>query len=364
MSTVQTAASQCGPTCATTPQCTHISWTPPSNCYLKQVNVSQSDAIVSNAPGIICALHLSGPNPPPGPPPNSSYTLVQNYSPDGFVSGSDWDFFTAHDPTNGFVTYVDRNTAANAGILKIGTSGSGQRYAFLGSGSTGSAPISIRVASKRTFSGGLVLWDALHIPTGCGTWPAFWSTSDNGWPQFGEIDVMEGVNGVGSNAMTLHTSAGCTVPPNLNCNAGDAHNGCGFRAAPSSGTFGSSFNNNPGGGGIYAMEWIPNNQGGIKIWSFPRNEIPADILAGRPNPPTWRTDTGFAKFPFGNNCPSNHFVNHKIIIDLTFCGDWAGQTFGNDCRNIGKSCNDYLNGNKGALSDAFYQMLSVKLYQK
>jgi len=207
------------------------------------------------------------------------------------------------------------------------------------------------------------LWDALHIPSGCGTWPAFWSTSQNGWPTYGEIDVMEGVNGVGTNAMTLHTSAGCVVPPNLNCNAGNAHNGCGFRAS-ASGTFGDSFNNNPGGGGIYAMEWISTNQGGIKVWSFPRNKIPADILSGNPKPSTWPTNTGYATFPFGNNCPPSHFVNHKIIINLTFCGDWAGNTFKGDCPSIRNTCSAFLKGNSTALSNAYFEMLGVKFYQQ
>jgi len=317
--------------------------------------VTQSHAFVSSATGSLCGFELSAPTAGP------NYTLVQNYGPQGFYSGDDWDYFTGGDPTNGYVKFLDRNTAINVGILKLGTA-NGRQFALLGSASTNAAPESIRVSSKRVFNGGLVLWDALHIPAGCGSWPAFWSTSQDGWPTYGEIDVMEGVNGVGTNAMTLHTSAGCTVPPNLNCNAGNAHNGCGFRAGVS-GTFGDSFNNNPGGGGVYAMEWIPNNQGGIKVWSFPRNKIPADILAGTPDPTGWRTDTGYAQFPFGNNCPSTHFVNHKIIIDLTFCGDWAGQTFRNDCPNEG-TCTNYLKGNATALSDSYFQMLSVQLYSK
>ena len=31
------------------------------------------------------------------------------------------------------------------------------------------------------------------MPTGCGTWPAYWLCGEN-WPYKGEIDIIEGVN--------------------------------------------------------------------------------------------------------------------------------------------------------------------------
>ena len=50
---------------------------------------------------------------------------------------------------------------------------------------------SVRINTVRTYTGGLIVMDSLHIPTGCGTWPAFWSDGPN-WPVGGEIDIVEG----------------------------------------------------------------------------------------------------------------------------------------------------------------------------
>lgn len=50
---------------------------------------------------------------------------------------------------------------------------------------------SVRITTQFTYTGGLVIMDSVHMPTGCGTWPAFWSNGPN-WPAGGEIDIVEG----------------------------------------------------------------------------------------------------------------------------------------------------------------------------
>ena len=44
-------------------------------------------------------------------------------------------------------------------------------------------------------------------PTGQGSWPAFWLTARGSWPQGGEIDIMEQINGTGQTHISTHWGA-------------------------------------------------------------------------------------------------------------------------------------------------------------
>lgn len=55
-------------------------------------------------------------------------------------------------------------------------------------------------------------FDIRHMPQGCATWPAVWEVREDGWPNYGEVDIVEGVNDVSPNRAALHTSANCTMP--------------------------------------------------------------------------------------------------------------------------------------------------------
>jgi hypothetical protein len=65
--------------------------------------------------------------------------------------------------------------------------------------------------------------------SGLGYWPAFWALgapmrTGGGWPQSGEIDMMEDVNGLNEASQTLHDGAGSSGHPLIACPA--AGSGC------------------------------------------------------------------------------------------------------------------------------------------
>jgi len=208
--------------------------------------------------------------------------------------------------------------------------------------------------------------DLEHMPTGCGTWPAWWFVGPN-WPNGGEIDVLEGINVDQKDQSTLHTSRGCelqsgyhgtgTATNHPNCTSdGKDNTGCGIVGAP--GSFGSSFNNNRGG--VYAMVWDHQQ---IRVWFFHRNAIPSDLGAGSTtaNPSNWGNPV--ALWQLGSNCSPDHFHNMNMVFDLTFCGDWAGSAFGSDCPNKGK-CNDFVQNNPSAFVESYWIINFVKVFSQ
>ena len=260
-----------------------------------------------------------------------------------------FDYFTGYDPSSGFVHYVPEAEAtqlnltyatANSAILKVDTSVTSDSVP---NASTGR--FSVRVSSKTQYNNGLFIFDVLHTPTGCATWPALWLSDPANWPTNGEIDVMEAVNVVSdaANQMTLHTSSGCSMSVKrkeagksltTSCvNSTDSNAGCGVDAGSQS--FGNTFKSN--GGGIMAMELRTE---GIRVWQFARDVVPSDVSSGSPDPSTWGEAT--ADFPSTDCDIGSHFRNQSIIANIDLCGSWAGATnvYGENCKlfTLGKTC--------------------------
>ncbi|KAH6670716.1 concanavalin A-like lectin/glucanase domain-containing protein [Halenospora varia] len=306
---------------------------------------------------------------------NAAYTIQDSYTTSNFfTTGSGFTFFSGKDPTNGDVKYVtktDANTSSLAGISNGAV--------YLGVDHTTVNPPagrqSVRLESAKTYQNGLFIADIAHMPAStCGVWPAFWTlgTGAQEWPAYGEIDILEGVNTQSTNVATLHTSGGCTmastgsannaaISNGGDCNNNKGFNGCGINTTDTK-TYGTGLN--AIGGGVYAMEWTSSH---IAVYFFPRAAIPGDITSGAPNPSSWGAP--MAKFtPSGSGCDiASHFKAHKIVINTTFCGDWAGQVdvFGPQCQAQTKTtdCKAYVNANPQAFVDAYWLINSVKVYQ-
>lgn len=316
---------------------------------------------------------------PPGnssPPPSSPWKLAQSYSGNSFFDG--WDFFTGGDPTHGQVTFVDQPTGQAAGLIDINSAGNAVMKVET-TPQVQSTRQSIRITTHNSYTGGLVIMDSVHMPTGCGTWPAFWSNGPN-WPAGGEIDIVEGVHDYTNNQATIHTNPGCslassssqtlgitgTVVGGTDCSAANTGNqGCGVRAAQTN-SFGEAFNNI--GGGVYGMKW---DDSGIAVYFFPRSAIPSDITSGAPQPSKWGQPMAF--WPAAQCNPFQFFNSHSLIFDTTLCGDWASSAWGvsgipgqdQSCaqRTGVSTCEEFIRNNGASFNDAYWEVKSVKVYQ-
>jgi hypothetical protein len=183
----------------------------------------------------------------------ATYGLVATYDSSNFFS--DFNFFTGTDPTDGYVSYQSQSAAQSAGLIRTTNA-----QVYMGVDYTTVNPsagrASVRVTSKAAYTHGLFIADIAHMPGSiCGVWPAFWLFGTN-WPNSGEIDVIEGVNLAGTDTITLHTAAGCTINTagsqsgtvlqNSNCNADNANTGCGVTTTTAN-AYGNEFNNIGGG---------------------------------------------------------------------------------------------------------------------
>ncbi|KAL7550168.1 hypothetical protein ACHAWF_013409 [Thalassiosira exigua] len=272
---------------------------------------------------------------------------------------------------------------------------------------------SVRLEGRRRFNRGLFIIDLRHMPAGCGTWPAFWLTDEANWPVNGEIDIVEGVNYQDTAKTALHATRECRmddVPegsktgtwdtaigipdrktgiPDMtfrwaqNCFVYDPHQwinqGCVATDLKLEGrSLGMPLNAN--GGGVYALEWDPVNRH-IRTWVFsPHGRVPSNLrealrtatvedVAKRVAPDTNQWGLPYGHFPIGEgtNCPSGHFRNMRLVINLAFCGSVAGNRYFMDCPKKfkkWKTCNEYVASDPEELKEAYWKIRGVYVYER
>ncbi|KAL5527089.1 hypothetical protein ACEPAG_5880 [Sanghuangporus baumii] len=296
------------------------------------------------------------------------YLLSDNYVGHGFLHG--FEHQAIEDPTNGRVTYVDLPTALEHNL----TFATWDTFIIRADDKTVLAPtdpgrMSVRIKSLKTYTAHVIVLDVRHMPQGCATWPAAWETREADWPEGGEVDIIEGVNDQEPNQSTLHTTAGCSMPENrtmdgtatqLDCDWTVNYNaGCGV-ASGKTNSYGPSFN--AAGRGWYAME---RNNNLIRVFFWSRNDpsVPHEVSRGSPavNPDKWGIPV--ALFPCDNCDLFKHFGDNNIIINLSLCGDWAGQDELFHQAGCPGSCIDYVNNNPEAFKDAYWDIAAVRVYE-
>ncbi|POS75375.1 mixed-linked glucanase [Diaporthe helianthi] len=298
----------------------------------------------------------------------AAYSLTDNYNQANFFDG--FEFFSEADPTKGFVQYQDRVNAASQGLA-----GFHKDMIYVGSDHKTANPAngraSTRINSKKSYTQMLLVADVVHMPVGCGTWPALW-TYNEAWPYKGEIDIIEGANSQQSNQVTLHTGPTCSMTQGEtvdgtdlieeNCNDGSGGLGC-PQTTNSTDNFGKGLNAN--GGGVYAMEWTSD---AISVWFFPRNSTMQNRITSSNNTLDSSTfGTPLASFVGGSNCNiDDNFQEHWITINTDFCGQWAGANWSEDaeCSAKAPTCEEYAAKDPSAFVDAYWLFKSIKVYSK
>ncbi|OCL08148.1 glycoside hydrolase family 16 protein [Glonium stellatum] len=302
----------------------------------------------------------------------ASYVLSKTYDQTNFFDS--FAFRDFPDPTKGFVTYVDKATALSAGLAKIVNG-----KVYLGADNTtvlspqGPGRRSVRLESIDTFNNGLLVGDFDHMPgNACGIWPSFWTLNNAAKPTYGEIDIVEGVALQNYNDISMYTGAKCnmevgsrqvtSINPRKNCTLSTTGaSGCGVTNA--AGTFGDEFNAH--GGGVWALQLESD---AVRIFFFPRAEIPADLASGNPNPAGW----GNAVLDFEpSNCDiAEAWSVLEIVFNITFCGESAGgdkpwSVWTNCKAKTGVyTCEDYVAQNPAVFDEAYFLINSVKLFQQ
>jgi len=297
----------------------------------------------------------------------SPYILSDNVVGFDFYQYFDWEAIP--DPTEGRVNYVDQATSIKQNLTFASDDTFILRTDFHNVlKPDGPGRNSVRIRSKKTFTTHVAIFDVRHMPQGCGTWPAIWETKESGWPQGGEIDILEGVNDQGPNRATLHTSPGCQMPPQLlrfqtgeaiasNCDTTiNGNAGCSV-VFPTNQSYGPTLNDE--GGGWFAIERTDTD---ISVWFWSRYSlfVPFEVKEGSNtvDPLTW----GFPAAHFPNTfCDlASHFSEENIIINLTLCGGWAGSVYQDS--GCPSTCIDHVNNNPASFKNAYFDFASIRTF--
>ncbi|KAI0283804.1 concanavalin A-like lectin/glucanase domain-containing protein [Russula brevipes] len=308
---------------------------------------------------------------------SAKFCLKDQWIGKDFYKGWNWEPETDDDLTHGHVNYVSKADAIRKNLTYV----AGNKFFMRADdvsivGPKARGRDSIRISSKTAYDEAVIVLDLAHMPTGCATWPAFWTLSAKGpWPKGGEIDIIEGNNLRTVNQANLHTTPNCKMPPgdkhqpqsgttlSTDCDSTKSNIGCGVSFTGSSPSFGAPFNKQ--GGGCYVVS--RSRKSGIRMWFTPRAECPAlekrfegqgeslslDFLDLFPPAANFPIKEGYCDY-------KEHFDEHRLVFDLNFCGGWVGQSYSKS--GCPGKCVDFVNKNASAFIEAYWAINKLRVY--
>ncbi|CAK9084351.1 unnamed protein product, partial [Durusdinium trenchii] len=259
-----------------------------------------------------------------------SYSLVWKAQGTSFF---DQFKFLWDDPNHGSAEYLLPPKAEEEGVVEATNN-----YAIIRAGRRSPQykykRMTARMETKQSWKNFLSLFKFSHVPYGCGVWPALFTLADHGeWPNGGELDMLEYVN-MDVSKSSFHTGGSCKLNPSAVNEYGsmpdrnDMNYDCvtdypdRLGCAPNKWMKSSeSWAHSPG---ILATQWTEKF---IKLFYIPEHEIPQDIQDETPDPEEWNRWL-FSYFPFsGTSCD---IAAQKLMMQINFCGDWAGKVWSAD----------------------------------
>ena len=189
------------------------------------------------------------------------------------------------------------------------------------------------------------------------------------WPNVGEVDIIEQWNNNDYNAPAVHVGAAsefgeCRIEQRgmsaeivtTDCDANSSENGPnqGCTATDLDGPFGSA------SGGIYAMEWTDKS---IKLFDFSYDSAPSDIDSESPDPDNWGTPYLIVK---NSNCDINgHFSDHKIVLNIDFCGVAGDPGNWDECASITgqSSCAKWVGDNPYEFTESYFGIKDIRIFE-
>ncbi|CAE6438018.1 unnamed protein product [Rhizoctonia solani] len=311
------------------------------------------------------------PTGPPGPTDYPRWKLTDNFCGDGFYDHFTFEAIT--DPTHGRVNYVDMQTAKAKNLTEVTKAGNFIMRADSTTvlDPTGPGRDSIRIQSKKQWTTGVSVLDLNHMPEGCGTWPAYWMTQVENWPVNGEVDILEGVHDQPPNHSALHTVDGCLVAPTRTMTGSVVATNCSWlhnynQGCPVQWDRQDSYRPplNKMGAGWFVTERTEKR---ISIWFWGRHDsnVPPAVKNGLPTISTKDFGIPVATWDSSDECKFEKIMGlQNIIINLTFCGDWAGQDPIFKAAGCPGTCIDYVNNNPASFKNAYWDIASLKVYSK
>eukprot|EP00392_Amoebophrya_sp_AT5.2_P007335 g7349.t1 len=140
--------------------------------------------------------------------------------------------------------------------------------------------------------------------------------------------------------MICHDAKDCKGPSNKDCiNDGSSNWGCGAHWNRVNGK-----DYNDAGGALHVLSWTKK---WLKMWLWKRSEIPRGLKWNDVSELGKLADGtmpgAYAEWSFENGrCSHKELTPHIYVINLTLCGDWAGQDFNHNGKKGKDGCYQYI----------------------